>query len=152
LRVGLSRRGVELSAVGLGAVIAQNATAAVPQALRALTTQTSLAGAGPAGTAGPLAPPIVTLVKVVLHDMFLTKLKRAVAMVLVVCVAGLGGGAIASLARSGSEPVRPDRPFAAPGDATPEKKPEEEQEKDKPQDGAGRRAAGGRPCRLQGAG
>jgi hypothetical protein len=134
LRGRLSRRGVDLSVVALGAVIAQNATAAVPEALRALTRQASLAGAGPAGVAGTLAPPVATLVKEVFHDMLLTKLKSAVAMVLVLCVAGLGAGAVASLAMSGSEPVPPDRQFAARGDATtatPKKKTKKEEEKDK---------------------
>jgi RNA polymerase sigma factor (sigma-70 family) len=131
LRGRLSRRGVGLPAVALGAVIAQNATAAVPEALLALTTHDSLAGAGVAGT---LAPPIVTLVNEVVHDMLLTKLKRAVGMVLVLCVAGWGAGAALSLARSGSEPVGPDRQFAAPGDtatATPQKKAKKEKEIDK---------------------
>src|SRR5262249_10588813 len=54
LRGRLSRRGVGLSAVALGAVIAQHATAAVPEALLAFTRQASLAGAGPAGVADPL--------------------------------------------------------------------------------------------------
>ena len=48
LRDRLSRRGVGLPAVALGALIAQNATAAVPEFLIDLTTQASLAGAGPA--------------------------------------------------------------------------------------------------------
>src|SRR5262249_1190567 len=133
LRGRLSRRGVGLSAVALGAVIAQHATAAVPGALLGFTRQASLAGAGPAGVADPLAAPVATLVKEVLHDMLLTKLKRAAAMVLVLCVAGLGAGAVASIAKSGSEPVPPNRQFAAHGDAateTPEQKTEKEKEND----------------------
>jgi RNA polymerase sigma factor (sigma-70 family) len=134
LRDRLSRRGVGLSAVALAAVITQNATAAVPGALLAVTTQASLAGAGPAGVAGIVAPPIATLVNEVLHDMLLTKLKRAVAMVLALCVAGLGAGAVVSLAGPGSEPVAPDRQVAAPAQAptaTPQKKTETEKERDK---------------------
>jgi len=134
LKGRLSRRGVGLSVVALGAVIAQNATAAVPGALLALTRQACLAGAVPAGVAGTLAAPVATLVKEVLHDMLLTKLKRAVAMVLVLCVAGLGAGTVASLAKSGSEPVPPHRQFAARGDttaATPQKKTKKEKENDK---------------------
>jgi RNA polymerase sigma factor (sigma-70 family) len=134
LKGRLSRRGVDLSAVALGAVISQNATAAVPDALLALTSQASLSGAGPAGAAETLAAPVATLVKEVLQDMWLTKLTRAVAMVLVLCVAGLGAGAVASLAKSGSAPVPPDRQFAAPGDtatATPQKKAKKEKEIDK---------------------
>jgi RNA polymerase sigma factor (sigma-70 family) len=134
LRGRLSRRGVGLPAVALGAVVAQNATAAVPEGLLALTTQVSLAGAGPAGVAGTLATPITTLVNEVIHDMLLTKLKRAVAMVLVLCVAGWGAGAALSLARSGSEPVPPDRQFAARGDAStaaPQKKTKKQKENDK---------------------
>src|SRR5262249_59567975 len=46
LKGRLSRRGVGLSAVALGAVIAQHTTAAVPEALLALTRQASLAAAG----------------------------------------------------------------------------------------------------------
>jgi RNA polymerase sigma factor (sigma-70 family) len=118
LRGRLSRRGVGLSAAALGAVIARNATAAVPEALLALTRQTSLAGAGPAGGAGTLAAPVATLVTEVLHAMLLSRLKRAAVMVLVLCVAGLGAGAVASLAKSGSEPAPPNRLFAARGDAT----------------------------------
>jgi RNA polymerase sigma factor (sigma-70 family) len=128
LRGRLSRRGLGLPAVALAAMSAQKATAAVPEALLALTAQASLAGAGPAAAAGTLAPPIATLVKEVVHDMFLTKLKRAVALVLVLCVAGLGAGAVVSLARSGSEP---ERQVAAPDDgktATPQKKTKEEKE------------------------
>src|SRR5262249_5935378 len=131
LKGRLSRRGVGLSAVALGAADAQDATAAVPEALLVLTRQASLAGAGVAGT---LAAPVATLVKEVLHDMLLTKLKRAVAMVLVLCVAGLGAGAVASFAKSGSEPAPPNRQLAARGDATtatPEQKTEKEKENDK---------------------
>jgi RNA polymerase sigma factor (sigma-70 family) len=136
LRGRLSRRGVGLPAVALGAVITRNATAAVPEALLALTRQASLAGAGPAGVAGPLAQPVATLVKEVLHDMLLTKLKRAVAMVLVLCVAGLGAGAVVSLAKSGSEPLPPNHQFVAHADvttATPVQKTEQEKEKEKDQ-------------------
>jgi len=134
LKSRLSRRGVGLSAVALGAVIAQNTTAAVPEALLALTRQASLAGAGPAGVAGTVAAPVATLVKEVLHDMVLTRLKRAVAMVLVLCVAGLGAGAAASRAKSGSEPAPSNRQFAAHGDATtatPEQKTAKEKAIDK---------------------
>jgi RNA polymerase sigma factor (sigma-70 family) len=133
LKDRLSRRGVGLSAVALAAVIAQNATAVVPEALLALTRQASLAGAGRPDVAGTLAPPVATLVKEVLHDMLLTRLKRAVVMVLVLCVAGLGAGGVASLARSGHEPAPPNRPIAAPGDAkaAPEKKAEKEKEPEK---------------------
>jgi RNA polymerase sigma factor (sigma-70 family) len=118
LRGRLSRRGVGLSAVALDAMIAQNATAAVPESLVALTRHASVAAAGPARVMDILAAPVATLVKEVLHDMFVTKLKRAVAMVLVLCVAGLGAGAVASFAKSGGEPVSTNPQVVAPGDAT----------------------------------
>jgi hypothetical protein len=51
--------------------------------------------------------------------MLLTKLKRAVALVLLLCVGGFGAAAaFAAVAGSGSEPAPPDRQGDARGDAT----------------------------------
>jgi RNA polymerase sigma factor (sigma-70 family) len=118
LKRHLMRRGLGLSAVGLAEVISHNATAAVPEALLALTLRAGLAAARLAGAVCNLTPPIAALVKGVLHEMLLTRLKIVMAAVLVLSIAGLGAGAVAYRVEAPNEQATPKLgPAVATGQA-----------------------------------
>jgi RNA polymerase sigma factor (sigma-70 family) len=96
LRRRLVRRGVEVSAGALAAVLAESAAlrAMPPLALREITIRTSLLFA--AGTAGqPLSAPLAALVEGVVRSMFLSKVKYAVIVVLALGLVGSGVGSLA---------------------------------------------------------
>jgi RNA polymerase sigma factor (sigma-70 family) len=96
LRDRLQRRGVTLTTTALTALVAENATAAVPVALFDTTlTSALLFAAGPTAAAGTLASPAATLAEGVLKNMFLAKLKTTVAVLLLVAAAGSGAGMLA---------------------------------------------------------
>jgi RNA polymerase sigma factor (sigma-70 family) len=93
LRRRLVRRGVEVSAGALAAVLAENAVlrAVPPLALREITIRTNLLLA--AGTAGhTLSAPVAALVEGVVRSMFLSKVKFIVTVVLAIGIAGAGTG------------------------------------------------------------
>jgi RNA polymerase sigma factor (sigma-70 family) len=96
LRRRLIRRGVEVSAGALAAVLAENAAlgAMPPLALREITIRTCLLFA--AGTAGQsLSAPLAALVEGVVRSMFLSKVKLAVVVVLAIGLVGSGVGSLA---------------------------------------------------------
>ena len=96
LRDRLQRRGVTLTTTALTALVAENATAAVPAALFDTTLTSALQFAvGPTAAAGTLASPATTLAEGVLKNMFLAKLKTTVAVLLLVAAAGSGVGMLA---------------------------------------------------------
>jgi RNA polymerase sigma factor (sigma-70 family) len=93
LRRRLVRRGVEVSAGALAAVLTENTAlrAAPSLALREMTVRTSLLFA--AGAAGQsLSAPLAALVEGVVRSMFLSKVKFALIVVLAVGIAGGGAG------------------------------------------------------------
>jgi RNA polymerase sigma factor (sigma-70 family) len=96
LRRGLERRGVTLTTAAFTALVAENATAAVPTALFDTTLTSALLFAGSqAVAAGTISAPAVAAAEGVLKTMSLIKLKIAVAVVLLVAVAGYGAGMLA---------------------------------------------------------
>jgi RNA polymerase sigma factor (sigma-70 family) len=114
----LARRGLALSAGGIAAMLARDATAAgVPPELTAATvTASMLFGAG--GPApGVISAPVAALTDGVLKTMLLTRLKLAAAVLLAVVVAA-GIGLLLLPARA-SEPLpsaKAERPAAPEGD------------------------------------
>lgn len=110
LRRRLIRRGVEVSAGALAAVLAENAAlrAVPPLALREITIRTSLLFA--AGTAGQtLSAPLAALVEGVVRSMLLSKVKYALIVVLAVGFAGSGLGFLAHHTNA-SPPSSPSPP------------------------------------------
>jgi RNA polymerase sigma factor (sigma-70 family) len=112
LRRRLLRRGLDLSAGALAAVLVGNTVlrAAPSLALREMTIRTSLLFA--AGTAGQtLSAPVAPLVEGVVRSMFLSKVKFAVIVLLALGLVGSGAGFIAH--RTGAEQPA-SKPAAAP--------------------------------------
>ena len=89
LRRIFARKGVGLSLGGLGSVLAANAAEAAPTGLAAAASETALAGGSGTLAASNLS---TTLVKGIMHMMFMAKLKAA-ALVTAACVALVGMGA-----------------------------------------------------------
>jgi RNA polymerase sigma factor (sigma-70 family) len=120
LRRRLARRGVEVSAGALAAVLAENTLlrAAPSLALREMTIRTSLLLA--AGTTGQtLSAPLAGLVEGVVRSMFLSKVKFALIIVLVVGIAGAGTSFLAH-STSASPPSAPSPPPVKQDDARAE--------------------------------
>jgi RNA polymerase sigma factor (sigma-70 family) len=84
----LARRGL---ALGVGSFAL--ALLAVPPALAASTVKAALVMTGQAAAAGALSAPVVALTEEVVKAMYLSRLRTALVVVLVVSVLGLGGGA-----------------------------------------------------------
>lgn len=128
LRSRLLRRGVDLSAGALAAVLAENAAIwAMPAAaLREMTIRTSLLLA--AGTAGQsLSAPLAALVEGVVRSMFLSKVKFAVIILLALGLVGSGAGFVAH--RTGAE-----QPASNPASVLPLPAAVAHKEKDKSAD------------------
>jgi hypothetical protein len=93
LRRGLERRGVSVTAGALTALLAENATAAVPVALFDTTLASALVFAsGQAVAAGTLSAPAVAIAEGVLKTMQLAKFKIVVVFLVLVAAAGSGAG------------------------------------------------------------
>jgi uncharacterized protein (TIGR03067 family) len=108
----LAGRGLALSGSALATALAQGAASAgVPSALLTSTVKAAtLFAAGQAATAGVISAPVATLTEGVLKTMFLTKLKIAVA-VLLLTVFVLGGvGILAHPAASAGQQDKKDPP------------------------------------------
>jgi RNA polymerase sigma factor (sigma-70 family) len=101
----LANRGVALSAGALAALVARNASAAVPPAVVTVTIQ----AASPCA-AGPAAIPVkvAALAEGVLKTMLLTKLKPALAVLVVVTMLGVIGFDIA-MGQPKGDPVAPPK-------------------------------------------
>jgi RNA polymerase sigma factor (sigma-70 family) len=118
LRARLSRRGITLTAVGLTAVLTQNASsAAVPATLVGSTIDAAIPFASGTTAAGAVSSSITTLAEGVLRTMYLTKLKLATAALMALAILGGGAGwvthrALADNSRSGgsSSGDRAERP------------------------------------------
>jgi RNA polymerase sigma factor (sigma-70 family) len=98
LRQRLTRRGVTVSAVLLGAALAESAASAAPTGLVDLTIKTALHFAAAAPVAG-LAPAAVSLAEGVLQTMRFAKLKWTAAVLLTLATLG-GVGAVAHYAQT----------------------------------------------------
>jgi RNA polymerase sigma factor (sigma-70 family) len=93
LRKRLVRRGLTLPAALTGAVLVQQAPAAVPAPLAAATVRAArLFAAGEGAAPGVAAAPVVTLAEGVLKTMSLTRITAAAAVLLGLCVLVAGGG------------------------------------------------------------
>jgi RNA polymerase sigma factor (sigma-70 family) len=90
LRRRLVRRGVTLSAGLLAAMLARNATAAVPETIVGITVQTAMLVAGGRAV---VAAPVASLMEGVLHEMLIHKLK-VVATVILTLGLGIGAGVL----------------------------------------------------------
>jgi RNA polymerase sigma factor (sigma-70 family) len=95
LRARLTRRGFELAGGLLDAGLSQTASGSVPVPLRIATLQAALSlTAKDIGAACLIPTSVQSLMEGVLHAMFLTKLKVAAVVVLVLAVAGGGTGVV----------------------------------------------------------
>jgi RNA polymerase sigma factor (sigma-70 family) len=122
LRERLARRGVLAAAGGL-ALTAEATAAAVPAALAQTTVKAALVLAAGQAAAGGASASVAALVKGVIHDTFLVRLKLTLAVALAVGVAlGAGAGTLAYRAGankpSEANPSDP-APAAAPGAPKP---------------------------------
>jgi hypothetical protein len=126
LRVRLVRRGMAPSAGGLAAALAENvAPAALPAALLTATIRSAaLVAAGKTIAAGALSPRVAALTEGVLKAMFLTKLKSAAAVLLVLAVAGTGLGLLGYRLQAADPPKKQEAAAPAPK-AADKPKPEE---------------------------
>jgi RNA polymerase sigma-70 factor (ECF subfamily) len=96
----LARHGLALSGGALAAVLSRNAaSAAAPAPLVTSTVKAAaLFAAGRAATAGVISAKVVALTEGALKSMFLSKLKWAAVLLLVLGACGMGVGAFARLA------------------------------------------------------
>jgi RNA polymerase sigma factor (sigma-70 family) len=89
----LTRHGLTLAGGALAAILAQNsASAGVSVSLVGSTVKAASAIASGQATAGLISPTVVALFKGALKAMFLTKLKNALAVLIVVSLIAYGGG------------------------------------------------------------
>jgi hypothetical protein len=105
LRTRLSGRGVGLGAAALSAALANEASAALPNALLVSTLRLA------AGRAAAVSGPVLDLSEGVIRTMFLSQLKSTAAAVAVVIALGVGGFGVRTLAADG--PARETPPAAA---------------------------------------
>ena len=113
LRRRLVRRGVEVSAGALAAVLAENAAlqSAPSLALREVTIRASLLLA--AGTTGQtLSAPLAALVEGVVRSMFLSKVKFVGIIMLAIGIVGAGTGFLGYRSDAQTPPSKPSPPVA----------------------------------------
>jgi RNA polymerase sigma factor (sigma-70 family) len=112
LRSRLARRGVTLSLGSLAALLSGNAlSAAVPAVLRDSTVQAAL---GFAAGKAPAAGSVAALAEGVLQAMFMYRVKRWLAVVLMLALAGGGTGLLAFGGRPAEGPVAPKQAEPTP--------------------------------------
>jgi RNA polymerase sigma factor (sigma-70 family) len=123
LAMRLARPGLAVSGGLLAAVLAQHtASASVPAAVVCSTIRAaSLFAAGHAAAAGAISVQAVALTEGVLKTMFTTELKIATAVVLGVCLLGIGWGIYPTRAAAPPEGKQEVAPAPASGLATPAK-------------------------------
>ena len=129
----LARRGVVFSGGAVAAVLSGSASACAPPALVASTIKAaSLLAAGKAAT-GAISVKVAALTEGVMKAMFMTKLKSAIAVVLVLGVMGAGGTSLAYHMTAGQDGKKPttDDPTSRTAAVQDGKKPGAE----KPQEG-----------------
>jgi RNA polymerase sigma factor (sigma-70 family) len=119
LRDRLTQRGVTVSVAALTALLAPQAGAAPPPLLVSAALRLALATAGLGATAGvPVPAGVSALCQGVLHTMFVTKMKIAFALLLVVGLTALTGGLTAyqlqARERSADQATVQQQPTAPP--------------------------------------
>jgi RNA polymerase sigma factor (sigma-70 family) len=118
LRSRLERRGLTLPAAALGTVLTQAAAeAAVPAVLVSASLQAARLLAAGETAAGTLSLQAITLAEGTVQAMFVTKLKMAAVLLLLVGVLGTGAG----LVQQGAAQPQPVAQAPAPGERSPEK-------------------------------
>jgi RNA polymerase sigma factor (sigma-70 family) len=122
LRGRLVRRGVTLSAVALGTVVSEEATAGVSAALVGSTLRAAAAvAAGKAALGGQVSARALALAEEVVRAMYLSRIKNSAVLLLAIVVLGTGGVSLAYHGLAGTPP-RQDRDAEAaalPQDETP---------------------------------
>jgi hypothetical protein len=123
----LTGRGVALSGGALAAVLSQRAASAgVPTSVVSATIKAASSLAAGQAAAGVISVKVAVLTEGVLKAMFVTKLKTAMAVLLMVALVGIGGGATALLA--GDEDGQVTTGVAvAPREESPRKKAKSDQ-------------------------
>jgi len=117
LRSRLASRGLVLSAgVLAGTLDSKTLAVTVPQALFASTLKTALLIAAGGSAAGTISAPVAALVEGVMHAMFMTKIKMAAVVVLVLGMLGTGAGVI-TYQGVHAQPPAPQKVEAAQPDA-----------------------------------
>jgi RNA polymerase sigma-70 factor (ECF subfamily) len=107
----LARHGLALSTGSLALLFAQNTASALPAPLVVSTVKAAAwVAAGQAAAAGPVTAEAAALTKGVLQAMFLTKLKTALVLVLVVTLAGFTAGVAVFSSQVRKEPESPTAP------------------------------------------
>src|SRR5205823_6569921 len=87
----LSRHGLAVSGATLATLLSQNASACVPASVVSSTVKAAAGfAAGAAATAGAVSTKVAALAEAVLKTMLLSKLKIAIAVLLVLAAAGGG--------------------------------------------------------------
>jgi RNA polymerase sigma factor (sigma-70 family) len=91
----LTQRGVTLSGLGLAAVLAQQASAGVPNSMAASTIKAAnLLAAGKAAATGAISVNVAALTEGMVKAMLFNKLKAVVAVVLVLCFLATGASTL----------------------------------------------------------
>jgi RNA polymerase sigma factor (sigma-70 family) len=110
----LTRRGVVLSAAALPAALGGQSIAALPPALVQQTVDAAASAAAGEATAGVVSASVLVLTERVVRTMLMSKLKTAVAVLLVVGLIGAGVAAAGYRAWAGQKPDKKDAAPAAP--------------------------------------
>jgi RNA polymerase sigma factor (sigma-70 family) len=112
LRLRLVRRGLALSAAGLAAILAGQASAVPPALASATLRAAALAAAGKA-LAGAVSVRVLTVVEGTMRELLLSRLKLLALLALGLCLAGAGVGVM------GSAVPAPEAAAAAPEKSQP---------------------------------
>ena len=130
LRTRLTRRGVGPTVGVLGTALSQTARGMVPSQLMSATVRAALTlTAKQAGAAYVVPTAVATLMEGVLHAMFMTKIKIAAILLLLVAVIG-GGTGVVTFQKLGAQPPKqleaPKQQAAAPAE---QERPEDRAER-----------------------
>jgi RNA polymerase sigma factor (sigma-70 family) len=119
LATRLTKRGVALSGGALAAILSQNGSGCARASVVSATIKAaSLFAAGQAATAEVISARVAALTEGVLKTMLLTKLKTAMAVLLVVAVVGVGSGGLLYRTQA-AEPASPQREEQTTEDSPP---------------------------------
>jgi RNA polymerase sigma factor (sigma-70 family) len=119
LRKRLTRRGLALSTGLLATVLSQHAVAAVPATLTVTTVKAVLLVVAGQNAASVISAQVVFLAQALMKTWFLARVKMAAAVVLAVCVLGVGAGVLLreSLATPPAASDKQNDPPTDPGNA-----------------------------------
>jgi RNA polymerase sigma factor (sigma-70 family) len=114
LRRRLTRRGLTFSVGLFGLLQSSRASAALSAELVGSTIQAALTAAGKSAAGAATSAPIANLTEGVLHAMFLSKVRIALALVLVLGLIGAGAAVWTSRLAAAAEAARADQRAEAP--------------------------------------